>query len=108
MGVNIHNGKLKDTTSFMASLSVGYHLTESLRFEAGAAYRYDDNSAFYDSNNNMNFYLQAAYTVAPGFVITPEVGYIDLGDRVGTKGNKASAKDQGYLWYAGAQWAMYF
>lgn len=108
MGVNIYNGKLKNTTSTMASISVGYRLTESLRFEAGAGYRHDDNDAFYDSNNNMNFYLQAAYDVAPGFVITPEIGYIDFGDHVGMKGDKSTSRDNGYLWYAGAQWALYF
>lgn len=108
MGVQVYKGKLKSTTSAMIGATVGYHLTEALRFEGGASYRYDDNNAFDDNGNAMNFYLQAAYTVAPGFVITPEIGYIDYGKTVGNKASGTKSKDQGYLWYAGAQWAMYF
>ena len=108
MGVHVYKNKLKDTTSAMIAFTAGYHLTEALRFEGGAAYRYDDNNVFHDHGNAMNFYLQAAYTIAPGFVITPEIGYIDYGKAVGNKAASVKSKDQGYLWYAGAQWAMYF
>ena len=92
----------KDTTSVMAAFVGGYRLTEALRFELGAGYRYDDNDAFMHDSNIWNVYLQASYQVAPGFSITPEVGYIDLDKNVW------SGKDQGYLWYAGAKWQMDF
>lgn len=108
MGVQVKGNKLKSTTSAMIGAAVGYRLTEALRFEAGANYRYDDNSVFKDHGNTMNFYLQAAYTIAPGFVITPEIGFIDYGKTVGNKTTGDASRDYGYLWYAGAQWAMYF
>lgn len=107
-GVQIRNNKLKSTTSIMTAVIAGYRLTEALRFEAGASYRYDDNNAFKTKSNIMVFYLQAAYTVAPGFSITPEIGYIDLGKAVGSKASNTKGADLGYTWYAGAKWQMDF
>lgn len=98
--------KLEDTTSFMLSAVAAYRLTEALRLEAGAGYRYDDNDMHNDSYKVWNVYLQAAYTVAPGFTVTPEIGYIDFGRYSEFKGNKS--RDFGYLWYAGAKWQMDF
>ena len=95
------NGKLKNTTSAMASIVAAYQLTEALRFEAGAGYRYDDNKTYKHDSNLWITYLQAAYTIAPGFEIVPEIGYVDRGKWV-------HGGDDGYLWYAGAQWNMYF
>lgn len=95
-------GKWKNTTSLMASIVAGYQLTEALRFEAGAGYRYDDNKAFTKESNLWSLYLQAAYTVAPGFQIVPEIGYIDRCK------DPRTGEDDGYLWYAGAQWRMFF
>ena len=97
-----NNYKLKNTTSAMASIVAAYQLTEALRFEAGLGYRYDDNKIYEKSSTIWNTYIQAAYTVAPGFEIVPEIGYIDRGDNIISKDN------EGYLWYAGAQWNMYF
>lgn len=92
----------KSTTNVMVSVVAAYQLTEVLRFEAGAGYRYDRNKAFAKNSNIWNVYLQAGYTVAPGFIVTPEIGYVDMGKNV------LSKQDQGYLWYAGAQWRMDF
>lgn len=96
------NGKLKSTTSVMASIVAAYQLTEPLRFEAGVGYRWDDNSVYEKSSNVWTAYLQAAYTIAEGFEIVPEIGFIERGKDVWGAG------DKGYLWYAGAQWNMYF
>lgn len=97
------NGNIENTTSAMAAVIAGYRLTEALKFEAGVGYRYDDNDMWHKSSNMWNVYLQAQYTVAPGFMITPEIGYIDLG-----KTNFFNNDDAGYIWYAGAQWRMDF
>lgn len=102
-----NNNKIKNTTSAMGAIILGYRLTEALKFEAGAGYRYDDNNNW-DSNSDMwNFYLQAAYTVTPGFTITPEIGYIDLG-RAYTPRNTDKGAYAGALWYAGAKWQFDF
>lgn len=101
-GVKEWSHSWENTTSVMASLIAGYRLTEALRFEWGLGYRYDENDAFHKDSHIWNTYLQAAYSVAPGFTITPEVGYIDLNENVW------SGKDQGYIWYAGAKWQMDF
>lgn len=105
-GYYVDGNKIKNTTSAMGAIIVGYRLTEALRFEAGVGYRYDENKVFDDDSHIFNGYLQAQYTVAPGFTITPEIGYINLGDTLGTNGGKSV--DAGYTWYAGAQWRMDF
>lgn len=106
-GYYMDGDKVKNTTSVMAAIIAGYQLTEALRFEAGAGYRYDDNKTWRDDSNMFNVYLNAAYTVAPGFTITPEIGYMDFGKTIVAKG-AAKGKDAGYLWYAGAKWQMDF
>lgn len=103
-GVTVDGNKLKNTTSVMGALIAGYRLTEALRFEAGVGYRYDDNNAWDKNSSMLNAYIQAAYTVAPGFTITPEIGYIDMFKTVST----TNAVDAGYMWYAGAKWQMDF
>ena len=91
----------RNTTSVMAAVIVGYTLTEDLRFEAGLGYRHDRNKNFNEDSDIITGYLQAKYTVAPGFFITPEIGYVHLDDNV-------AGTDAGYIWYAGAQWRMDF
>lgn len=95
-------GGLKSTTSMMLSVVAAYRLTETLRFEAGTGYRYDRNDAFKRNGHVWTAYLQATYAIAPGFTVTPEIGYIDLGRHVMQK------NDMGYIWYVGAKWQMDF
>lgn len=94
--------EFKNTDSGMVALVSAYQLTESLRFEAGAGYRYDDNGYFKKTSRIWNVYLQAAYMVAAGLTVTPEVGYLDFGK------NAKSGQNQGRLWYLGAKWQMDF
>lgn len=94
--------EFKDTTSAMVALVSAYQLAEALRLEAGAGYRYDDNSCFKKTSHVWNAYLQVAYMVAPSFTVTPEVGYLDFGK------NAKSGENQGSLWYIGAKWQMDF
>lgn len=98
----------KSTTSFMFGLVAGYRLTEALRLEAGAGYRHDENDTWKTDSNMWNIYLQASYTITPGFRITPEIGYIDLGKTFGSKATDTKGIDAGYIWYAGTQWRMDF
>ena len=107
-GVRIYNGDFESTTSAMLAAIAGYQLTEALRFEAGAGYRYDANKSFETNSHILNIYVQARYNVAPGFSITPEIGYIDLGKGIGNKATNTKGTDLGYTWYAGAKWQMDF
>lgn len=94
--------KWKSTTSAMAAFSVAYRLTEALRLETGIGYRFDRNDAFSCDGHIWTAYLQASYTITPGFRVIPEIGYMDLGKHVRTK------NDMGDIMYAGAQWRMDF
>lgn len=95
-------GKWANTTSWMISAVAAYHLTNTLRLELGAGFRYDNNDIYEASHKLWNMYLQAAYSVISGFEIVPEIGYIERGK------SPIDKSDAGYLWYAGAQWNMYF
>lgn len=114
--LNDNSIKWESTTTVMVSLVAAYRLTESLRLELGGGWRYDDNKLFAKNSNIWNVYLQAAYTVTPGFTITPEIGYMDFGKTVGAKyansnlndGAKGKGTDAGNLWYVGAKWQMDF
>lgn len=86
----------------MLSLTVAYQLTEALRFETGIGYRYNHNKYFAADSKLWNVYLQAAYTVAKGFTVIPEIGYLDFGKHID------DGKNAGSLWYAGIQWRMDF
>lgn len=109
-GIAIKDNKIKNTTSVMGAVVVGYRLTEALRFEAGFGYRYDENDAWERDSHMWTTYIQAAYTVTPGFRIIPEIGYVDLGDTVGSRSraSKVKGSDNGHVWYAGAKWQMDF
>lgn len=93
----------EDTDSLMLALVAGYQLTEDLYFEGGAGYRRDDNDEWHKAHTSWNLYGQAVYTIAPGFSIIPEVGYINYGKNVDRSKDKF-----GYEWYAGAQWRLDF
>lgn len=102
---------VKNTNTLMLSLVAGYQLTEALGFEAGAGYRRDDNTMFDKASNTWTVYLQAAYEIADGFTVTPEIGYINYGKTTGGKWNGITEKGNekyGYEWYAGMQWKMDF
>lgn len=91
-----------DTTSAMLSFTAAYQLTEALRFEAGAGYRYNRNRYFAAKSRLWNIYFQAAYSVTQGFTVIPEIGHLDFGKHID------DGKNAGSLWYAGIQWRMDF
>lgn len=95
-------GKWENTTSWMIGAVAAYHLTDALRLEFGGGFRHDDNDIYARPHKLWNMYLQAAYTVTPGFEIVPEIGYINRGK------SPIDETDAGYLWYGGIQWNMYF
>jgi hypothetical protein len=91
----------KDCMSWQAALILGFKVSDTLLFEAGAGYCSDDNDAAKNDDNAWAGYLQAVVTLAPGVYIVPEVGYFDFMDN-------ADGEDEGYRWYAGAKWQIDF
>ena len=102
-GILKDNGKdIDDTDAYQASLVGVFKLSDMWAFEGGVGYRADDP----DSNNarldkELQAYLQAFITLAPGVYILPEVGYID-------HYNNTNGKSAGDTVYAGAKWQIDF
>jgi hypothetical protein len=100
--LNNSGDDIKDATSYMLGLTLGFSATDRLKFEAGFGYRNDDPGMPGSQNDDFwQAYVQAVLTLAPGVYIVPEIGYQDFMD-------DASGKDEGYQWYAGAKWQIDF
>jgi hypothetical protein len=100
--LNSSRDDVKDATSYMLGLVLGFKATDRLQFEAGFGYRNDDPGIPGSKDDDFwQGYVQAVLTLAPGVYIVPEVGYQDFMD-------DASGNDAGYQWYAGAKWQIDF
>lgn len=94
---------LKDAVSYGVGGSVGLNFSDTLSCEVGGGYRIDDNKAAEESDvNTWAVYGQITWKIAPGFKVTPEVGYFANQDNFTTG-------DSGH-WdaYAGLQWRIDF
>jgi len=94
--------KVKDTTSYMASLVAGLKVSDMLSFEGGFGYRVDDP----DINNAKKskpwaVYVQSVIALAPGVYVIPEIGYFD-GDQ------DFYGDDATTTFYAGGKWQINF
>jgi hypothetical protein len=112
--INATGNGIVDVKSLMAMLAFGFAATESLGLEAGAGYlksesddyRLADGQSVNFKNTYLEYYLQAAITMAKGVYLIPEVGFRDYGE---LEGNPAEPnQDLGSLWYAGAKWQIDF
>ncbi len=111
--LNEFDNDIVDVKSLMAMLALGYSPTESLTLEAGVgyigsksdSYQVDPTRSVKFKNNYLEYYLQAAITMASGVYLIPEVGLRDYGDLEGDVEGKV---DLGSLWYAGAKWQINF
>jgi hypothetical protein len=96
-------GGVDDTKSYGAGGALGLNFTDTIAFEAGGGYRADDNNQASAGVSGMwTAYGQVTYKIAPGFKITPEVGYVANQDSF-TTGNTG-----GHDVYAGLQWRIDF
>lgn len=96
-------GDLKDATSYGVGGALGLKFSDSIEFEAGGGWRNDDNDLAATTNNYCwSVYGQMTFKLAPGFKITPEVGYFANPD------NPTTGNSGGYDWYAGLQWRLDF
>lgn len=96
-------GDYEDATTYGAGGAVGLNFTDTIAFEVGAGFRADETDLAVDSDaSSWLTYAQMTYKIAPGFKITPEVGYISNQDDFGT------GRSNGWDWYAGLQWRIDF
>jgi hypothetical protein len=102
------DGSSEDVKSLMAMLALGFSPTEQLTLEAGVGYLYTNiNDGPFEKNTYLEYYLQAAYQMAPGVFVVPEAGFRDFGKlKFGEAGVEDA--DLGNLFYIGAKWQINF
>ena len=111
--INATGNGIVDIKSLMAMLAIGFTPTESLGLEAGVGYLNSESDSYQAEamsvkfkNTYLEYYLQAAITMAMGVYLIPEVGFRDYGK---LEGNLAEPnQDLGSLFYAGAKWQIDF
>jgi hypothetical protein len=97
-----------DADSLMAMLAIEYQPTESLGLEAGIGYQAsesDAEAAVAAENTYLDYYLQFAFTMAPGVYLVPEVGFRDYGH---VEPSADANQDHDNLWYTGLKWQIDF
>jgi hypothetical protein len=98
-------GSEKDSTGWGALGVVGFNVSDMLTIEAGYGHEYGEE----DLNNTDGatvdvMYVNAPITIAPGFVITPEIGYQKSdGDTYGRNPDPNPTQT-----YFGAKWQINF
>ena len=98
----IVGGSVEDTDTLGFIGVVGFKASDMLSFEGGYGYvGHELDVSGSSTDDTQSFYAQASITIAPGFFIVPEVGYIDLMD-------DGAGNDQGDTTYFGAKWQMNF
>ena len=92
----------KDTQTVAVALALGMAASETMKFEGGFGYTADTNDDVGpDTDTTMAVYVNGTFTIAPGFMIVPEIGYYDFMKDM-------NDNDQGNAMYAGAKWQMNF
>jgi len=92
---------VEDTKSFGLLGVFNFKATDMWAFELGAGYTESDNDTFIGKDDELALYGNAVWTLAPGFFIVPEIGWVDYGDN-------SLGLDQGDMVYAGAKFQINF
>jgi len=92
---------VEDTKSFGLLGVFNFKATDMWAFELGAGYTESDNDTFLGKDDEFALYGNAVWTLAPGFFIVPEIGWVDQGDN-------ALGLDEGDMVYAGAKFQINF
>nr|WP_320193737.1 porin [uncultured Desulfobacter sp.] len=90
-------GDVDDCESIGGTIGVTFAVSEMLTLEAGYGYIHDELDDANTTSIAQSYYMQAGITLAPGVVVTPEVGMID---------NREAGEDE--TLYFGATWAISF
>jgi len=92
----------EDTTTLAVAVAVGMSASEQMAFEGGVGYWADENEDLGDeTDTNLAVYVNMTYTIAPGFFVVPEIGYVDMMKDM-------ADNDEGNMTYAGAKWQINF
>lgn len=82
--INLTTGDVQDATFMSGMAVVGFTVNPTLKLEAGFGYLKTENKIAYGGlkleQASMNYYVQAPITLAPGVMLTPEIGFLDMGD----------------------------
>jgi hypothetical protein len=95
---------ISDTDSYQGSFVGVFKLSDMWAFEGGVGYRSDDPDDDGYIDKEMQIYLQAFITLAPGVYILPEVGIVDHFNDAAAAGSRSA----GDTFYAGAKWQIDF
>ena len=95
---------ISDTDAYQGALVGVFKLSDMWAFEGGVGYRHDDPDDDGYVDKEMQIYLQAFITLAPGVYILPEIGYIDHKNDATAAGSRSA----GDTTYVGAKWQIDF
>jgi hypothetical protein len=94
----------EDGETLQAFLVANFKVSDTLAFEAGVGYAKSENDAVEDAEVvDMQYYVNAVVTIAPGFFIVPEVGMLETD--VDFEDDDA---DAGQTTYVGLKWQINF
>ncbi len=109
------DGDLEDSNNLGTQFIAGFMPTDNLMFEAGVGYTYNErDDDVFEKDDVMALYANCRITLAPGVMITPEIGYIDYMDTnaivTDNDGNILGVDevDEGDTFYIGAKWEIRF
>jgi hypothetical protein len=97
-------GDVIDNDAIGGRICVGYTFNEMFAVEIGYGYQqteYDENVAGTDEYESQSYYINFPITLAPGVVVTPEVGVVDY-----TVDDSSLEQDE--ITYFGAKWQIDF
>lgn len=97
----IVGGELKDNDAYGLVGVVGFQVNDMVTLEAGIGYVSTELDDADDEDEAMAYYVQAAFTLASGVTIVPEIGFLDAMDDM-------SGNDEGDELYYGMKFQIDF
>jgi len=97
-GLAVYDGTdVDDCESIGGTIGVYFTVNDMLTLEGGYGYIHDEMDEANVTSIAQSYYLQAAITLAPGVIVTPEIGMLD--------GREAGEDEE---FYFGAKWQINF
>ena len=93
----IDSGNVLDNDALGFDFVVGYIINDMFSLEAGYGYMQTEYDNADSEDEVMSYYIQAPITLAPGVIVTPEVGMVDYDEN-----------GQDEITYFGAKWQINF
>jgi hypothetical protein len=102
------DGEIKDSREYDLAAVVGFKVSDRLSLEAGVGYTQSEVDQDNDNTARQTtwvWYVNAPFTVAPGFTVTPEVGNYYFGT---LENSNAHDSNKGERFYFGAKFQIDF